>query len=187
MVWWGNCGDSRLYLARHFSMLACTADHSLVKAGERNMEISGNPDDLSDVSRSALYTCLGGMVLPQIDVTGPTRLQPNDHLLLCSDGLWSALTQEKIIALLSSNSDIKVIANTLVENALVSAGKDSDNVTLIAIEWMPEENSHHQGKSEHVSQPGFKNMFADSEYLMTEIDSIKSEMDAVIKRIDKLD
>ncbi|MGL4666504.1 MAG: PP2C family protein-serine/threonine phosphatase [Saezia sp.] len=188
-AWWGNCGDSRLYLVRNFRLLAHTADHSFVSAGQRNIDLGRKVvvEGAAEISRSALYSCLGGMALPEIDVTGPIVLEANDRILLCSDGLWSAMTQEKVVALLSSNTEIRSIATNLVQSALLAAGKDSDNVTLIAIEWMPPENSEHGRKSQKTLQSGFKDMFSDQDDLRTNINAIKTEMDAIIKRISDLD
>lgn len=187
MICWGNCGDSRLYLVRDFKLLAHTADHSILKAEERKRALEELPKELHEIGRNALYSCLGGLILPQIDVTGPMELSPDDRILLCSDGLWSALTQDKIVAILSSNVETRIISNNLVESALASAGKESDNVTVIVVEWMPAENSERVRKSRAAADSEFENMFADNEHLKTEIDSIESEMDAVIKRINDLD
>lgn len=183
MIWWGNCGDSRLYLVRDYALLAHTADHSIVKGGERNLDFGKTPQELSEIGRSALYSCLGGMILPEVDVTGPIVLRPRDRVLLCSDGLWSALTQEKVIALLSTNIDIIEVATNLVESALHAAGKSSDNVTVIAVEWDTNNQSAVKPQNKKQTVASFDNVFSDNDDMKAAIDGIKHEMDELIKRL----
>lgn len=133
-IWWAHCGDSRFYLVRNHKIELCTVDHSYAKGGQ------GIAEEASalNISRSTLYTCLGSNTLPMIQVAGPFELQPGDRVMLCSDGLWSALNDIRITDLLSSHGSISLSASFLVETALQVTGKNSDNVTVIGLEWAPE-------------------------------------------------
>ncbi len=81
-----------------------------------------------------LYTCLGSPTKPVFDVTGPVLLQQGDRIMLCSDGLWGSLDDEDIVFHLAQKS-VATAAPDLVERALMKGGPQSDNVTLIAMEW----------------------------------------------------
>jgi PPM family protein phosphatase len=54
--------------------------------------------------------------------------------MLCSDGLWGALSDDTIIEILNSRSVSEAVPE-LVERALRTAGERSDNVTVLAVEW----------------------------------------------------
>lgn len=181
-MWWGNCGDSRLYLVRDGALKACTVDHSFVKEKEVGYGRSGLVRPTEPTSRNALYTCLGSITLPVIDVTGPISVRSHDRLLLCSDGLWSALSQEKIIAVLGSNEMISSVAFNLVESALLASGKKSDNVTLIAVECQ-----HRDEDSSTIDKfVGLQNIFEQNNMLESEIDNAINEINALLQKTDKM-
>lgn len=125
---WVHCGDSRLYLARGGALLARTRDHSYLE--QMAPEMARN----ARVSRNMLFTCLGSPVPPVYHVAGPVPLQQGDKLLLCSDGLWSSVSDERIVEQLTAQPVAQSVPE-LVEQALRVAGESSDNVTVLALEW----------------------------------------------------
>jgi len=130
-VYWVHCGDSRLYMVRDGEMLARTRDHSYMEQRPNELPLmkSGEP-----VNRNILFTCLGSPATPVLDIAGPVSLQQGDKILLCSDGLWSSLSDVEIIYDLGLKSVSQAVPD-LVEKALDKAGGSSDNVTVIAMEW----------------------------------------------------
>ena len=126
---WAHCGDSRLYFVRDGEMLARTRDHSYMEQRQGHRRDSSLP-----INRNVLYTCLGSPTKPVYDVTGPVSLQQNDRIMLCSDGLWGSLDDVDIVYQLSQQP-VSVAAPELAERALAKAGPQSDNVTLVAMEW----------------------------------------------------
>ena len=54
--------------------------------------------------------------------------------MMCSDGLWSIVSEPIIISELSDKS-VDVAVPDLVEQALRLAGPTSDNVTCLALAW----------------------------------------------------
>jgi len=125
---WVHCGDSRLYLVRGGEVLQRTRDHSYLEL--RNAAIPG----IEHVNRNVLFTCLGSPAKPLFDISAPVPLQQGDRMLLCSDGLWSAL-DEATIARQLSHLPVSQAVPELVEDALRRAGAASDNVTAVAMEW----------------------------------------------------
>jgi serine/threonine protein phosphatase PrpC len=130
-AYWAHCGDSRLYLARGGKLIARTRDHSYVELQQTmpNALPQGMP-----LNRNVLFTCLGSPAKPVVDTAGPLRLQPGDRLLLCSDGLWSALS-DAVICEQMTRQPLSDAVPELVEQALRSAGPKSDNVTVLCVEW----------------------------------------------------
>lgn len=130
-VTWIHCGDSRLYLAREGRLLARTRDHSMV---ERCLSTGMSEKGLEFTNRNVLFTCLGSPSRPMFEVAGPVVLQQGDRLLLCSDGLWSSLSDTEIVGKLSAQPVSRAVPD-MVDSALRYAGNSSDNVTAIALEW----------------------------------------------------
>ncbi|MBE7940631.1 MULTISPECIES: PP2C family serine/threonine-protein phosphatase [Ramlibacter] len=125
---WVHCGDSRLYVVRGGELVTRTRDHSYLEQ-QAAAGMRGAP-----VNRNILFTCLGSPTKPVFDVTGPVTLQQGDKILLCSDGLWGALSDAEIVRHLSAKPVSQAVPD-LVELALRTAGTHSDNVTVIALEW----------------------------------------------------
>jgi len=136
-AYWAHCGDSRLYLVRGDKLIARTRDHSYTELQETMSQVVPVGDRLN---RNVLFTCLGSPGKPMIDTAGPLLMHPGDRLLLCSDGLWSALSDPVITSLLASRP-ISDGVPELVEQALRQAGPKSDNVTALCVEWESAENA----------------------------------------------
>jgi serine/threonine protein phosphatase PrpC len=130
-AYWAHCGDSRLYLVRGDKLIARTRDHSYTELQEAMSQVMPINERLN---RNVLFTCLGSPGKPMIDTAGPLLLHPGDRLLLCSDGLWSALP-DTVIANVLAARPISDGVPELVEQALRQAGPKSDNVTALAVEW----------------------------------------------------
>ena len=124
---WAHCGDSRLYMVRAGELLSRTRDHSY-------MELPNIPASLAHINRNVLFTCLGSPTKPIYDLAGPVALEQGDRILLCSDGLWGALSDEQITREMA-RLPVSQAVPELVESALRTAGDASDNVTVIALEW----------------------------------------------------
>lgn len=136
-AWWAHCGDSRLYWLRRGRILARTVDHShlerLVALGRVSpLERLNHPD------RNRLYNCVGAPSLPQVDKAAPVRLEAGDQLLLCSDGLWSAVREHEMAFRLSA-SPLDQAIPALVRQAAVAGGKNGDNVTALAMTWLDDQ------------------------------------------------
>jgi serine/threonine protein phosphatase PrpC len=98
------------------------------------------------MNRNVLFTCLGSPGKPVIDTAGPMLLHPGDRLLLCSDGLWGAVSDAVITEQMARNSVSEAVPE-LVEQALRNAGAKSDNVTVLCVEWESAEDGDSQGVS----------------------------------------
>ncbi|HMA06580.1 MAG TPA: PP2C family serine/threonine-protein phosphatase [Ramlibacter sp.] len=126
---WVHCGDSRLYLVRQGELLTRTRDHSYLE-----QQSAAGAARTDRINRNILFTCLGSPNKPVFDITGPVTLQQGDKIMLCSDGLWSGLSDDEIVRDLTTKPVSDSVPD-LVEAALRDGGEHSDNVTVIALEW----------------------------------------------------
>ncbi len=133
-AYWAHCGDSRLYLVRQGKLVVRTRDHSYTELQDALAHSGQPPPAMAQYNRNVLFTCLGSPGKPVVDTTGPLQLQPGDRLMLCSDGLWSTLSDDTIVELLGQRP-ISDAVPELAERALREAGARSDNVTLLAVEF----------------------------------------------------
>ncbi|TXT40223.1 MAG: protein serine/threonine phosphatase [Comamonadaceae bacterium] len=141
-VTWTHCGDSRFYLVRQSKLHIRTKDHSLL---EQNLSRPPAAPTVRPANRNVLFTCLGSPIKPVFNVAGPVALQQGDRLMLCSDGLWSVLTDDEMVFELTQKS-VKDAVPDLVERALRKGGEGCDNVTCLAMEWeTPDEDDATHG------------------------------------------
>jgi len=130
-------GDSRAYLwtrtgERTGTLEQLTTDHSyvqmLVKAGAITAEEAINHRD-----KNVITQCLGSLDIAHVTVDMIERdWQPNQWLLLCSDGLTDELEDSQISALLANSHDLETAANALLREALASGGRDNTTIALVA-------------------------------------------------------
>ena len=111
-----HVGDSRAY---HFSSatgLHClTHDHTL--AGDLVVAKLLQPDEVyKSAKRNKHQRYLGNTYHVQIDVF-QQDVEPNDIVLLCTDGLWNMVRDKQIEDVLAQGGDVKVLAHMLVETA----------------------------------------------------------------------
>ncbi len=132
-VCWTHCGDSRLYWVRQGELLTRTRDHSLLEQTQ-----TGKIKSHERINRNALFTCLGSPIKPVFSVSAVQPLLHGDKLMLCSDGLWSSLSEDEIVFELGQKSVDSAVPD-MVELALRNAGSQSDNVTCLGFTWeMPD-------------------------------------------------
>ena len=152
-AYWAHCGDSRLYLVRGDKLVARTRDHSYSELQQTMSQVVPMGDRLN---RNVLFTCLGSPGKPVVDTVGPLLLQPGDRLLLCSDGLWSTVTDAVIVDQLATQA-LSDSVPELVEQALRNGGPKCDNVSVLAVEF---EGSEEEGSSAISTQTLGEQVFA---------------------------
>jgi len=132
-VTWAHVGDSRLYMLRGSKILARTIDHSYVEDLYKQGLISED-DMLTHPKRSFLTQCIGGGQKPHISFAGHDNLQAEDVLLLCSDGLWSAI-DETPLRTLTSQPVLEAAVNDIASTAEKNTYPLSDNISAVAIRF----------------------------------------------------
>jgi serine/threonine protein phosphatase PrpC len=129
-VFVAHVGDSRAYLIDADSVGTITTDHSLVN---RLIELGQITEEEAQVhpQRNVLYRAIGRDQNLEVD-TGLQPLSVGDSLLLCSDGLWGALTQDAILAAVHMASSPQMACRQLVAQANACGGYD--NITAILVQ-----------------------------------------------------
>ncbi len=133
---WAHAGDSRLYLIREGNIIGQTNDHSRLQQMLDQGLISAS-DAAHHPGRNRIYSCLGGDRPPQIEYSSRFHLETNDVIALCTDGLWGPLSSEEISQAFA-DTDVMTVAPRLLDEAEQRAGKQSDNLSLVAMCWQEE-------------------------------------------------
>lgn len=132
-VTFGHVGDSRAYAIHPYgSGQVLTRDHSLVKRLEELGQISSD-EASTHPQRNVLYRALGqGEVLEADIFTAP--FPQSGYLLLCSDGLWSVITDASIYDLTLKGPTLQAACQNLVAAANDAGGPD--NISVVLVQFM---------------------------------------------------
>lgn len=132
-AWWAHAGDSRCYWIREGAMRSRTRDHSRVEqlVGLGLLEpaqAEQHPE------RHLVSNCLGGNADPRVDIGGGVALDSGDVVLLCSDGVWSAIPEHALCGR-TGGAPVSSFVPGLVRDAVAAAGPQADNATVVAVSW----------------------------------------------------
>ena len=118
-------GDSRAYLLRAGVLQRVTRDHSLVQEmvdqGTLSEEEAEQHPQANVILRAIGAT--GELVLDKVS----GRLAAGDRLMLCSDGLFKALPEAEIGAMLANGAE----AGALVEAAVARGARDNVSAVML--------------------------------------------------------
>ncbi len=125
-----HVGDSRAYRIRDRQMEALTVDHSLVQGLVSEGHITQEQANLHP-KQNILLRALGANDEEHPDVK-VHHLEPHDVLLLCTDGLTKAISEDAILSIvLESGSSPKRTCEQLIEQANEGGGTDNTTVVLV--------------------------------------------------------
>ena len=140
-------GDSRIYFIRDRHIQRLTIDHTWVQeAFEKGIITAEQMRDHPNVH--VIRRHLGGLKLPEVDFrlridnkesdheseeNQGFHLEPDDTLLLCSDGLTDLVWDDEILQNIRSKKDLKSAAEALVNLANQRGGHDNITVVLLAM------------------------------------------------------
>ncbi len=101
-------------------------------------EMSRHPE------KNIITQCLGSTDLARVDVDEVWgHWQKNDWILLCSDGLTDAVSDQMLCDVLSLYQEPQAAVDALVKTALNQGGRDNISVVLVAKppsnwkQWLP--------------------------------------------------
>ena len=127
-----HVGDSRAYLFRDGKLTRLTQDHSLVDELVRRGKLT-EEEAAEHPQRSIITRALG----PEPDVDVDTWTYPvasGDLLLLCSDGLTSMVSEERVAEILAGTDALDGAAQALIDEANRAGGRDNITVILVRFE-----------------------------------------------------
>ena len=132
-AYWAHAGDSRLYVLRGGRLLIQTQDHSkvqqMIDSGQITPEQAARHPD-----RNKIFSCLGGVVPPHIDMGREIRLENGDTIMLSTDGFWAQIPAGTVAQMLTKQSLTSLMPGLLTE-AHRRANGESDNITVVAMTW----------------------------------------------------
>ena len=136
-AYWAHIGDSRIYQVRNQKVLTRSRDHSHVEVLIQEGAIS-EEEAQEHPMRNFVECCIGGDApVPDMSITNGKKLESGDVLLVCSDGLWSGLSDEDM-AEIGVPGDNNLVENlkSLSMKALNVNSPYSDNTTGTALRWL---------------------------------------------------
>ncbi|MBX9766177.1 MAG: Stp1/IreP family PP2C-type Ser/Thr phosphatase [Bdellovibrionales bacterium] len=127
-LYFGNVGDSRVYLCRGGQLWQLTEDHSLIYEQIRAGNIK-ETEAAHLVAKNIITRSVGFEPDVTCDVV-VRKLQANEIYILCSDGLSGLVSDQRICEIATSTSRAE-IASRLIEEAKDNGG--DDNVTVVVL------------------------------------------------------
>jgi protein phosphatase len=132
-----HVGDSRAYLFRAGTLQRLTQDHSLVDELVRRGKLT-EEQAAEHPQRSIITRALGPEPDVEVDTwTYPAR--PGDVVLLCSDGLTSMISEERVREVLDAHPNLDEAADALIHEANEAGGRDNITVVLFRLEELGED------------------------------------------------
>lgn len=132
MVTIAHAGDSRAYLVNEQNIQQLTQDHSLV---QRLIQLGQLTPEEARVHprRNVIYKNLGDKATVEPDIQ-TIKVAPGDRLLLCSDGLNTMISDERIRQIVMAACSPQEACQRLVEAANHAGGDDNISVIVVQIE-----------------------------------------------------
>ncbi len=137
-LFWMSVGDSRLYALRGDEFIKATRDHNYF------LSLGEMPDDYVpskyEISKGdALISFAGMNGIEVFDISNnPVKLYENDRILLTSDGLYRALSDEIIKKIISSDESLEKICDRLINECERLSPKVRDNISFVLIKMKGE-------------------------------------------------
>lgn len=136
-IHWCTVGDSRVYLFREGCLTVMNEDSDYMNqlieqviSGEMTFDEAGDDEKKDSLAR---YMGYKGEITPDVNAK-PLVPKHGDKLMLCSDGVYNALTEAELIGALSLPADQ---AASALETAVVSKGYPTqDNFTAVVLEFI---------------------------------------------------
>ena len=128
-----HVGDSRIYQLRGRSIVHRSRDHShvqlLLHEGVIDeAEVNNHP------MRNFVECCLGGdEPLPDMSIDSRRHFASGDVVLLCSDGLWTGLSDDDLFALTVTETGLEGVLTELANRAVAQGAPNSDNTTAAVL------------------------------------------------------
>ncbi len=138
-LFWVSVGDSRLYLCRGEGMEKLNKEHNF---GEelndrlREGRITEQEAKAQAKKRHMLTSYLGLRHIPKVSFSAQAvRLAPGDKVILCTDGLYNALTGREMLAIAGSEESAQEKCQLFVQTALAKKRPNQDNLTALMLEY----------------------------------------------------
>ncbi|MCQ4635298.1 Stp1/IreP family PP2C-type Ser/Thr phosphatase [Anaerovorax odorimutans] len=124
-----NVGDSRAYLYRGGRLSQITEDHTYVNELLRNGVITTEEAENHN-QKNVITRAVGAELTVKADFF-QTQLEKGDIVMLCSDGLYGEVEEQKLVEILDKKNTMSGTCTRLVEEAIRCGGRD--NITVVCL------------------------------------------------------
>ena len=131
MLTGAHVGDSRLYMLRRGVLTQLTRDHTVAQEMIESNALTKR-EAMQHPMSAMLTRSLGSRLHVDADLLD-RKVELDDVLLLCSDGLSSMVADEEIQAILNQDTELGLLAVELVDAANVRGGQDNISVGIIRV------------------------------------------------------
>lgn len=129
----GHVGDSRVYVLKDGRLSQITDDHSWVEEQVRAGTLTPTAAR-QHPWRNVVTRALSGGEDPEVDVVEVSP-SPGERYLLCSDGLFGVVADDRIAAILGrGGTPLEAICRDLVDAANEAGGPDNTTALVLAID-----------------------------------------------------
>jgi serine/threonine protein phosphatase PrpC len=127
-----HAGDVRVYRIRHDSISRLTRDHSIAEE-LKSAHAALSPEDLAAFgNRNVITRALGSK--PEVEPTVYTNaFADGDIYLLCSDGLWNCLPDDRMAAVVLGQGNLESACQALVDEGNRAGSPDNLTVLLVRV------------------------------------------------------
>jgi len=129
-VFMAHIGNSRIYLIRDDSVHLLTEDH-VTKKQDKNSKMVAEELTLHGLSSNALTRMIGSAQQLKVDLLY-FEIMEGDTLLLCTDGAYNQLSENKILEMQKESNDSS-LAKNIIDNSREK--HITDNATVISISF----------------------------------------------------
>jgi protein phosphatase len=129
----GHAGNSRLYILRNGTLVQMTKDHTEAQRLYEQKKIT-KEEIRTHPERGTLTKGLGVWEDPECDVFGG-KLVKEDIVLLCTDGVFSMLTDEEIQAIIIESGNTETACDWFMEGANQRGGVDNISAVISYINF----------------------------------------------------
>ena len=124
-----NIGDSRAYIYRDGILKRVTKDHTYVnELIDKGVITEGEAENHQQ--KNVITKALGAEKGAEPDFY-MVALESNDILMLCSDGLYGEVGEEKMASMMKHSNSMNDLSGRLVNEAIRAGGRD--NITVICV------------------------------------------------------
>ncbi|AWB43676.1 serine/threonine protein phosphatase [Paenibacillus sp. CAA11] len=136
LLHWGAVGDSMILLFRDGEFMAVNSKHTLETVLEQQYlagQIS-REEARENPKRNQLINYLGYEGFKSMEIGEPIQLRKDDIVLLCSDGVYDALTEVELEQILMRRQPPQDTAEAIIDYIEGKSYKHQDNATVMILE-----------------------------------------------------
>lgn len=128
-----HVGDSRAYLLRQGTLYRLTRDHTLVEEMKDRGLLSAE-EAAGHKLRNVITNVVGGGREGVTVEAHKLAVEPDDVLMLCTDGLHGAVDETTIATILQHETELSRACTRLIDEAKATGGRDNITVVVTRLE-----------------------------------------------------